>query len=877
MLRKILPLIILAALFATPAGAQAQSNDTWSTPVDLSKSGATSNPAFVVDSNGIGHVLWSDEFSGLMYSEIGPDGASAPAALGLSFEIAAPKFWLGSNDTVQAFWIDADNNLYTSSVPATDFGKVSSWRAQTLLSSPVIAYDVAVGEDGALYLAYINSLDDGANPAGVYFRTSKNGGVNWSAAKLIYESKYFRSMDSKDSNVQIAASATAQGEQVSIAWDNRPIKTIFFATSANSGQTWQPPAEVVSPETLTSTSTPFNIRIHANSSSILLVYQVGQPGLSCSQSFASSSDAGQTWGSPIRMLEDLAGCADSNQFLNTGSGDAILVSSVQGAVYLSAWDGSQWSRLQQQPEMANVTDPDTHATMPLNCLQPQLGQDGVLYVVGCDSQKGDIWWMHRQINAVVPNWFEGSNTWTSPEMISSGQEDFLNLSLISDPNGQVHALWSKSSGDLLGHPGPSIYYSRWENQQLWTHPITVQSTPQFYADQPAAVVDTAGNLDMVWRVGQKGQIYFSQSKAELAVLGTSWSEPILLSDAAIPADSPQISVARDGKIYIAYAIPINETRGIYLTSSADGGLTWSSPTQVVDGHMLNYEMINDPRLSIQDNGGLQLMYASYQFQSGQSQPLGLYYVNSSDGGVTWSQPAQVTDHPVLWSAIISTGATVHRFWQDYDGQNVTVWHEISADNGATWTRDKPFSFLGQKVGTPSVSSDTAGRLHLLQMVLGDNNQYTLQHVMWDGSSWINEPFATILVDSLLSVGSPAETVSADGYLAAVFPISVRTVDPLTQEAGAQQQLLFTGQLLDNIPAIQTGSENTVTLPVVQATQAPTDTIQPTAVEENVSTTIDLNRGRPANPTIGILAGVVLSILVIAGLVSYRLFIKKPGR
>jgi hypothetical protein len=45
-----------------------ESDDNWSTPVNLSMSGATTEPVMVVDSNGVYHVVWKVVFAGYVYT-----------------------------------------------------------------------------------------------------------------------------------------------------------------------------------------------------------------------------------------------------------------------------------------------------------------------------------------------------------------------------------------------------------------------------------------------------------------------------------------------------------------------------------------------------------------------------------------------------------------------------------------------------------------------------------------------------------------------------------------------------------------------------------------------------------------------------------------
>jgi hypothetical protein len=64
----IVGIILILSLFigGTVLSVQAQSVDTWTNPENLSNSGSANNPVFVIDSDGIFHVIWMDEFAGMV-------------------------------------------------------------------------------------------------------------------------------------------------------------------------------------------------------------------------------------------------------------------------------------------------------------------------------------------------------------------------------------------------------------------------------------------------------------------------------------------------------------------------------------------------------------------------------------------------------------------------------------------------------------------------------------------------------------------------------------------------------------------------------------------------------------------------------------------
>jgi hypothetical protein len=97
-----------------------------------------------------------------------------------------------------------------------------------------------------------------------------------------------------------------------------------------------------------------------------------------------------------------------------------------------------------------------------------------------------------------------------------------------------------------------------------------------------------------------------------------------------------------------------------------------------------------------------------------------------------------------------------------------LWHETSLDNGETWTRISPASIFAGTVGSPSLTWDSFGRLHLLQMVSRSLQAYVLQHWMWDGERWSTERSVDMQTAGAMEIESLASNVSKDNNLAVIF-------------------------------------------------------------------------------------------------------------
>jgi len=239
-------------------------------------------------------------------------------------------------------------------------------------------------------------------------------------------------------------------------------------------------------------------------------------------------------------------------------------------------------------------------------------------------------------------------------------------------------------------------------------------------------------------------------------------------------------------------------------------------------------MVDNPFLALTQNGHLHQIWTRYSLPSGEG-PLELYYSKSEDEGLTWATPQMVVAGPVVWSQMLAPeNDTVQRLWQQDSSSGSTLWHEQSIDSGATWERIAPVSIFGEIVGDPSISSDEAGRLHLILVVRSGIEAYFLQHWIYDGQSWTSEPNLHFQFSSETEIGSIISDFSEDWNLDVVL------VDrDFTLEGNEQYHLLFTYQALEDpelaanqvIHLTPTQDSVPATIPTIQVPEP-----SPTAIE-----------------------------------------------
>jgi hypothetical protein len=190
-----------------------------------------------------------------------------------------------------------------------EFATFSAWRTRQTLAEAALQLAVVVDAGGRLHLTYVRPLDTEAAPSGIYYRQSSNGGIEWSTAAIIYQSRYFHSVAADQVNIDMAVARSSETDRVFIAWDNRPLGRVLAARSGDGGLTWDE-AFIVDgrePEDTAEAANPGSISVGALGDEVMLVCRAGHNNDLCSQYYRWSSDGGATW-EARRPFESPRGC-----------------------------------------------------------------------------------------------------------------------------------------------------------------------------------------------------------------------------------------------------------------------------------------------------------------------------------------------------------------------------------------------------------------------------------------------------------------------------------------------------------------------------------------------------------------------------------------
>ncbi len=875
--------IALFLASSSPSRALAQTaNDPWSDPVNLSNSGLAINPDIVVDSDGVAHAVWQNDMADYLYSRFDGDQWSTPELTNLNrlfrfpdpdeavdplqlanYTGANPLFLASPNQRIFAFWISPDGRVYVSNVANADFNDYAAWGSGRLITPGAASFAAALDGRGQLHLAFLSTEGVGGNSPGIYYMHSLTSGGDWSQPVLLHGSPYFRTLSRGEAQLSLATAGREEAVHVYITWDHRPRKQVFLARSIDGGETWEEPTQIASSIPGSGLAGPFHIRVGANRNSVVLVWQNGQPGGSCSQMYQSSSNAGATWSEPQPMIEELVGCAQSNLFM-TGSTDnprvppqLYLLTEAQSQVFITAWNGLQWSRSQAQPILAGFEEPEIYTEVIYGCRRSALFGER-LYFIGCDQgEGGDVWVTSRDLGA-NQSWFEPP-VWSELLPVTTTHPAIETIEMATSEDGLIHALFSQGRD-------PAIYYTYW-NGELWSRIAPVLVMPEGEAGRPA-IAAGPGNELFLLAPNETGTLYFTRAASGNAAAASGWSPPIQL-ETVHNGEIGSVNVALDaaGTINVVYSVPVNENRGIYLIQSEDGGNSWSEPLQVFNGAATGFDIVGAPSLLILPHGVFHVLWKEQLIEGdGVPHSLSLYYTRSEDGGRTFSEVTLVVEEPVAWREMATDHkSNLHLLWQPED-MMTTVWDQASPDGGRSW--DVPQGVPNEGM-TSTAFTDPVGRLHLINAA-----PTSLGHWLWDGSRWLPEEPLRLSLDS--QQGAEMELIEAainqQGKMVVVMTIQSGT------GTAAETSILYSTRTLElpqeQIPDPEDTPPMLPTPTGSPATATPETLFTPTTPAE----TEQANSDGPANPNESnnsvspfaiALVPVALLLLSMLGIVIWR--------
>jgi hypothetical protein len=206
----------------------------------------------------------------------------------------------------------------------------------------------------------------------------------------------------------------------------------------------------------------------------------------------------------------------------------------------------------------------------------------------------------------------------------------------ADPEGGVHVVWSNSESGF-----DMVMYSVSADGATWSQPVDVQAyVPRLgtsEATRPTLVVGQNGKIHLSSRMVQ---VFTTQSTLEGAGNALDWGEPTSHGEGYFS----RMVVDKRGVLHLLYTQNVADSTcqicyHLYATQSSDQGVTWSNPVDI----SIRSTGSAKPQLAVDGENGL---HAVWEQGAGGTlgrvdDPPSVMYSASFDGGESWSQPSQL--------------------------------------------------------------------------------------------------------------------------------------------------------------------------------------------------------------------------------------------
>jgi len=210
--------------------------------------------------------------------------------------------------------------------------------------------------------------------------------------------------------------------------------------------------------------------------------------------------------------------------------------------------------------------------------------------------------------------------------------------------------------------------------------------------------------------------------------GETWGPEMRLTDDTNWSGYPSLAVAGE-TLHIAYFESFDEDSDIHYMQSTDGGDTWSPDTQLT----MSTVMQDFPSIAVLDT------IVHIVFHDEKDGNWEVYYLRSTDNGNTWDPEVRLTIDPD-WSNnanVLTRDQLVHVVWSD-DRASTThfdIYYKRSTDNGSTWGADTRLTFTLDS-GAPGLAMFGPNLYIAFQSERDGNTEMFFKHSTNNGIDWL---------------------------------------------------------------------------------------------------------------------------------------------
>jgi len=250
---------------------------------------------------------------------------------------------------------------------------------------------------------------------------------------------------------------------------------------------------------------------------------------------------------------------------------------------------------------------------------PSISQtsDGRIWVAWTKSVSGNF-------SIVYQTSSNGEGPWSPETILTTDSSIDSAPSIFQDVNGSIWVVWSS---DRAG--GYDLYYKTSSNGGLdWTDANRLTTDPSDDLS-PAATQTVNGSIWVVWSSDRTGDydLYYKTSSNG----GLDWTDANRLTVNAAQDKLPSIVQTSEGNVWVSWS-SMNEQEEYEIFYRTYNGSSWLNETQLTTAPS---EVDTDPAILETVDGTIWVFWTS-RGTGPSAQTDDLYYMYSSDNGVTWS-------------------------------------------------------------------------------------------------------------------------------------------------------------------------------------------------------------------------------------------------
>lgn len=331
--------------------------------------------------------------------------------------------------------------------------------------------------------------------------------------------------------------------------------------------------------------------------------------------------------------------------------------------------------------------------------EPSVGVNGDFIHIVWEGAKG------AQPVIYYRNSTDGGQTWNHEKVISidDGSPNWHPKVTVS--GSSVHVVWD----NFISATGRfETYYSRSDDGGgSWTPEISISDNNNAHSRIPSIAVN-GSNVYVVWHDFRDSdyEIYFDNSSDN----GNTWYGNRRLTTSMGDSYSPRIAVNKS-ILHLTWYDDRFGNMEIFYKNSTDSGLSWSNDVRLTN-------TIDD---SIEQDISVYGNYVHIVWRDYRDGNWEIYYINSSDSGLSWSDEQRLTYNvdDSYQASIVVDSISVHIVWIDNrDGYEweYEVYFKNSTDNGISWSSDLKLTTSVNRTALPDITVSN-GCMHV---VFADN-------------------------------------------------------------------------------------------------------------------------------------------------------------